>query len=162
MSLFKGGLMNTGLTKEHTEKVSFGLSSVLADTYALYLQTQNFHWNVKGSKFYQLHALFEEQYTEMAEAIDDIAERIRALGFRAPGSFSEFQKLTTIKEVTGEMPADEMIKTLVQGHETITRKAREVIDMSSKHRDEGSADLLSGRITTHEKTTWMLKSLLEQ
>ena len=137
------------------------VSSVLADTYTLYLKTQSYHWNVTGAKFHQLHKLFEEQYTEMAEAIDEIAERVRALGFRPPGTFKEFLALTSIPEETVKLTADEMIKNLADGHEMISSKTREIVLMANDFKDDVTADLLTSRIKTHEKTTWMLKSFLE-
>jgi len=137
------------------------VSSVLADTYTLYLKTQNYHWNVTGARFHQLHKLFEEQYTEMAEAIDEIAERVRSLGFRPPGTFKEFLALTSIPEETVKLNADEMIKNLADGHEMISSKTREIVVMAHDFKDDVTADLLTSRIKTHEKTTWMLKSFLE-
>ena len=153
--------MNIGINEENTTKIAQGMSSVLADTYTLYLKTQNFHWNVTGPRFHQLHAMFEDHYTEMAEAIDEVAERIRALGHRSPGTFKEFSQLTSITEETGVIEADDMIKKLIEGHELISRKSREVVQMASDCSDEATADLLTSRIKTHEKTAWMLRSLLQ-
>jgi starvation-inducible DNA-binding protein len=153
--------MNIGINEENTTKIAQGMSSVLADTYTLYLKTQNFHWNVTGPRFHQLHAMFEDHYTEMAEAIDEVAERIRALGHRSPGTFKEFSQLTSITEEAGVLEADDMIKKLIEGHELISRKSREVVQMASDCSDEATADLLTSRIKTHEKTAWMLRSLLQ-
>jgi starvation-inducible DNA-binding protein len=154
-------VMNIGITKENATKISQGLASTLADTYTLYLKTQNFHWNVTGPRFHQLHIIFEEQYKEMSEAIDEIAERIRALGHKSPGTFKEFLQLTSISEETEAMSEDSMITKLVEGHETISRKAREVVQIASSFKDEASSDLLSSRIKIHEKTAWMLRSFLQ-
>lgn len=153
--------MNTGISYEKTKEIAGGVSSVFADTYTLYLKTQNFHWNVTGPRFHQLHGMFEEHYSEMAEAIDEIAERIRALGQRSPGSFKEFLQLTSISEETGDLTPDQMIMKLIEGHETISRKSREVVQVASKHNDEATADLLTSRMLTHEKTAWMLRSFLQ-
>ena len=153
--------MNIGINEEKTKEIAKGVSSVLADTYTLYLKTQNFHWNVTGPRFHQLHAMFEEHYTEMAEAIDEVAERIRALGHKSPGTFKEFLQLTSISEETGDIQPDDMIKKLIEGHESISRKSREVVQMASEYNDEATADLLTSRMKTHEKTAWMLRSFLQ-
>lgn len=149
------------VSTDFNTKLAKGLSSVLADSYVLYLKTQNFHWNVTGPRFHQLHTMFEEHYTELATAIDEIAERIRVFDERTPGSFKEFLALTSIEEETSMLEADEMIKQLAKDHEAVSRKAREVISIASEQGDEATADLLTGRITTHDKTAWMLRSFLQ-
>ena len=151
----------TKINEETVSRIASGMSSVLADSYMLYLQTQNFHWNVVGPRFHQLHELFESQYTEMAEAIDEIAERIRALGVRAPGTFKEFSKLSSIKEDDSITEADKMIEKLVEGHSLISNKSSEVVQLAASGNDEATADLLTTRIKSNEKMNWMLKSLLQ-
>lgn len=153
--------MNLGMETKDMHNVAEGLSSILADSYFLYLKTHNYHWNVEGPRFHQLHEMFEEQYKDIAEAIDMIAERIRALGVKAPGTFKEFSKLTSITEIEGELAADKMIEDLKNGHETLARKAREVVSMANEISDEATADLLTARINDHEKTAWMLRSMLQ-
>ncbi len=137
------------------------LCHVLADTYLLYLKTQNFHWNVRGPLFRDLHKLFEEQYTELAEAIDVVAERIRALDAFAPASFAEFSKLSQIKEETKHLKAEAMIKQLISDHEKIDAYLHEIFNSVQSTGDEATADLLIERMTAHEKTIWMLKSFFE-
>ena len=132
----------------------------MADTYTIYLKTHNFHWNVTGPQFNTLHQMFEEQYTELAEAIDEIAERIRALGVQAPGSYAQFSELTSIEEETGTPSAEEMIKQLVTDLETVIRTARQVLPIADEANDEPSADLLTQRMQIHEKTAWMLRSMV--
>jgi starvation-inducible DNA-binding protein len=134
----------------------------LADTYTLYLKTHYFHWNVTGPMFQTLHLMFETQYTELALAVDLIAERIRALGFTAPGSYTEYAKLSSIPETTTVPKAEEMIKLLVEGQESVCRTARSIFPVLAKASDEPTADLLTQRLQIHEKTAWMLRSLLEQ
>ncbi len=153
--------MNTGISKEETMKIASGVSSVLADTYTLYLMTQNFHWNVSGPRFYELHKMFEDEYRELAESVDEIAERIRALGVKAPGTFKEFLEATSLKEPKSDLDANKMVEKLLEGHETIACKAREVIHMASAVNDEATVDLLASRIKSHEKTTWMLRNVLQ-
>lgn len=153
--------INIGIKEEQRKKIAEGLSHLLADTYTLYLKTHNFHWNVKGPMFSQLHLLFEQQYTELATAVDDIAERIRALGFPAPGTYAAFSKLSSIKEDEGVPKAEEMIRLLVQGQESVVRTARSVFPVVEEAGDEPSADLLTQRMQIHEKNAWMLRSLLE-
>jgi starvation-inducible DNA-binding protein len=153
--------INIGIAPEERKKIVDGLSTLLADTYTLYLKTHNFHWNVKGPMFQTLHLMFETQYNELWTAVDLIAERIRALGFLAPASYSAFAKLTSITEGRGDEPAREMIKQLVEGHETVVRTARKTFPIVEKGGDESSADLLTQRLQVHEKTAWMLRSLLE-
>ena len=143
------------------KEIAEGLSRLLADSYTLYLKTHNFHWNVTGPMFRTLHLMFEEQYTELSAAVDLIAERIRSLGFPAPGTYSEFAKLTSIPETTGVPDAQEMIRLLVEGQETVARTARSVFPAVEKASDEPSADLLTQRMQVHEKTAWMLRSLLQ-
>lgn len=152
--------INIGIEESDRKKIAEGLSRLLADTYTLYLQTHNFHWNVTGPMFQTLHLMFESQYTELALAVDLIAERIRALGFPAPGTYAEFVELSSIKEERGVPRAEKMIEILVQGQEAIVRTARSIFDVVEHVRDEPSADLLTQRMQTHEKTAWMLRSLL--
>lgn len=154
--------INTGIKEADRAKISEGLSRLLADSYTLYLQTHNFHWNVTGPMFQTLHVMFELHYTELALAVDVIAERIRALGMHAPGTYAEFVSLSSVKEVSGVPKATEMIRLLVIGHETVVRTARAAIVVAEKATDQASADLLTQRIQLHEKTAWMLRSLLEE
>lgn len=154
--------INIGISEEHREKIAKGLSQVLADSYLLYLKTHNYHWNVTGELFHQLHEQFEEQYTELAEAIDVIAERIRALGFRAPGTFKEFNELTSIKEDTDRPKALEMVRRLTTANEQVIRTAREALEPANNAEDEATIDLLTERLTVHSKTAWMLRSHLEE
>lgn len=154
--------INIGLPEEARQEIAHGLSKVLADSYTLYLKTHNFHWNVTGPMFTSLHVLFEEHYTELATAVDQIAERIRALGIRAPGSYSEFAKLTSIKEASGKISATEMLQQLVDAHETLIRGVRDLFPVAADNGDEATVDLLTGRLDIHEKTAWMLRSLLEK
>lgn len=154
--------MNLGIHHEYTKEIANGISHVLADTYVLYLKTQNYHWNVTGARFHQLHGMFEEQYKDLAVAIDDIAERIRALGHKAPGTFKEFLHLTSMKENLSNINSTEMIEELVDGHEMISRKLKEIITMSGQYNDDVSSDLLTSRMQYHEKTAWMLRSSLER
>lgn len=154
--------MDIGIKEEDRKKIAEGLSRLLADTYTLYLKTHAFHWNVTGPMFNTLHLMFETQYTELAVAVDDIAERIRALDFYAPGTYHEFNKLASIKETETVPNAQGMIKDLVAGHEAVCRTARSVFPAAEKAADEASADLLTQRLQVHEKTGWMLRSLLEK
>lgn len=149
-----------GISTKDRENIAAGLSKLLADSYTLYLKTHNYHWNVTGPMFSTLHTLFEEQYTELSQAVDEIAERIRALGVKAPGSYSAFAKLTSIEEETGEPNAEQMIKQLIIAHETVARTAREVFSIASDAADEPTAGLLTDRMQIHEKNAWMLRSLL--
>lgn len=153
--------INIGISEENRRKIADGLSRVLADSYTLYLQTHNFHWNVTGPQFQTLHLMFEQQYTELAGAVDLIAERIRALGFPAPGTYAEFAKLSSVKEVSGVPDANQMIRILNEGQETVTRTAREIFPVVDDAHDEPTADLLTQRMQVHEKTAWMLRSMLE-
>ena len=155
-------IQTNGNKKASNENVvAGGLSQVLAESYVLYLKTHNFHWNVTGSMFQPLHSVFEGQYTALAEAVDEIAERIRALGVPAPGSFSEFQCLSSIEEASGKPRALEMVKELLDGHETISQIANKVAVIAQEHGDEGTADLMIQRIQEHDKTPWMLRSFLD-
>src|SRR5690625_1558843 len=153
--------INTGVPVEQREKIADGLARLLADSYTLYLKTHNFHWNVTGPMFSTLHDLFEEQYTELAEAVDEIAERIRALGFPAPGSYREFGKLSSIEEAEGVPDAEDMIKQLVEGQEAVVRTARRVLPIAGEVNDEPTVDLVTQRMQIHEKNAWMLRSLLQ-
>jgi starvation-inducible DNA-binding protein len=152
--------IDIGMTDLQRKDIAQGLSHLLADSYTLYLKTHNYHWNVTGPMFNTLHLMFETQYTELALAVDLIAERIRALGFPAPGSYREFLKLSTIPEATANTSASDMIKHLVEGQESIVRTARSTFAIVDEARDEPTADLLTQRMQVHEKTAWMLRSLL--
>lgn len=154
--------IDIGIVESDRKVIADGLSRLLADTYSLYLKTHNFHWNVTGPMFQTLHAMFETQYDELAIAVDLIAERIRALGHYAPGTYTEFQRLSAIPETSGVPSATDMIRELVQGQETVVRTARSLFPVVEAAHDEASADLLTQRIQLHEKTAWMLRSLLER
>ena len=154
--------INTGIDEKSRGEIAEGLSHLLADTYSLYLKTHYFHWNVTGPMFQTLHLMFETQYTELALAVDLIAERVRALGFPAPGTYSEFARLSSIGETSGVPKAEEMIRLLVEGQEAVVRTARSIFPAADRANDEPSADLLTQRMQVHEKTAWMLRSLLEQ
>jgi starvation-inducible DNA-binding protein len=153
--------IDIGIKEQDRAKIAAGLAKVLADTYSLYLKTHNFHWNVVGPMFNTLHLMFEAQYDELALAVDLIAERIRALGYPAPGSYSEFVRLTAIPETVGVPTAGEMVALLVSGHETVARTARAIFPVVDAASDESTADLLTQRMQAHEKTAWMLRSLLQ-
>ncbi|HYW91975.1 MAG TPA: Dps family protein [Gammaproteobacteria bacterium] len=152
--------IDIGISDREREGIASGLSRLLADTYTLYLKTHNFHWNVTGPMFNTLHLMFEQQYNELALAVDTIAERIRALGVAAPGSYAQFAKLTSIREETGTPDAMEMLRQLVTDQETVVRTAREVFPLADGANDEATADLLTQRMQVHEKTAWMLRSML--
>lgn len=152
--------IDIGITEDHRTRIADGLSRLLADTYSLYLKTHGFHWNVTGPQFPMLHQLFESQYTELAGAVDEIAERIRALGFPAPGSFTQFAKLATVQEEAGVPGATEMIRALARDQETVVRTARAIFPLVEEAHDEPTADLLTQRMQVHEKTAWMLRSML--
>lgn len=152
--------INTGIEEKDRQAIAAGLSNLLADTYTLYLKTHNFHWNVTGPMFQTLHLMFEEQYNELALAVDMIAERIRALGVVAPGSYKAFAKLSSIEEEEDVPSAEDMIAQLVQGQEAVVRTARSIFPVVDKANDEPTADLLTQRMQVHEKTAWMLRSLL--
>ena len=153
--------IDIGISEDQRQQIAEGLSRLLADSYTLYLKTHNFHWNVTGPMFSTLHILFEQHYTELATAVDEIAERIRALGVAAPGSYRQFGELSSIPEETGVPGAEEMIRQLVQGQEAVVRTARSVFPIVESANDEPSADLLTQRMQIHEKNAWMLRSLLE-
>ena len=153
--------VNIGIDEDSRGKIAEGLSRLLADTYTLYLKTHNFHWNVTGPMFQTLHLMFETQYTELSTAVDLIAERIRALGYPAPGTYSEYVRLSSISETPGVPKAKEMIRLLVEGQEAVVRTARSVFPVVEEVNDEPTADLLTQRMQVHEKTAWMLRSLLE-
>jgi starvation-inducible DNA-binding protein len=153
--------IDIGIKEESRKQIADGLSRVLADTYTLYLKTHNFHWNVTGPMFQTLHLMFETQYNELALAVDLIAERIRALGYPAPGTYSDYAKLSSIKETAGVPKAEEMIRLLVEGQEAVVRTARSIFPIVDDAHDEPTADLLTQRMQVHEKTAWMLRSLLE-
>lgn len=152
--------LNIGINTKDRQRIASGLSKLLADSYTLYLKTHNYHWNVEGPQFNTLHLMFEGHYTELATAVDEIAERIRALGVKAPGSYSEFNAITSIEEATGEESAEEMIRQLVIGQETVARTAREASEAAADASDEPTADLLTQRMQIHEKNAWMLRSML--
>lgn len=154
--------MDIGINEKDRKKTAEGLSHLLADTYTLYLKTHYFHWNVTGPMFNTLHLMFEQQYNELALAVDAIAERIRSLDFYAPGTYRDFAKLTSIKESESVPKANDMIRELVAGHEAVVRTARGVFPTAEKAGDEATADLLTQRLQLHEKTAWMLRSLLEK
>lgn len=153
--------VNIGINENDRKEIANGLSRLLADTYTLYLKTHNFHWNVTGPMFETLHLMFERQYTELALAVDLIAERIRALGVYAPGSYAAFGKLASVKEETGVPGAKDMIHQLLEGQETVIRTARSAFPTAEKAGDQPTADLLTQRMQVHEKAAWMLRSLLE-
>ena len=153
--------IDIGIAPKAREKISEGLARLLADTYTLYLATHNFHWNVKGPMFNSLHAMFMAQYTELWNAVDPIAERIRALGFAAPGTYKQFAGLASIAEPEGVPSAEDMVAFLVRGHEAVARTARGVFPLAAKADDQPTADLLTQRLDVHEKTAWMLRSVLE-
>jgi starvation-inducible DNA-binding protein len=153
--------INIGISADERRAIAAGLSRVLADSYTLYLKTHNFHWNVTGPMFNTLHIMFEQQYTELAVAVDEIAERIRALGVPAPGSYTQFASLTSVKDETEVPTAMAMVQQLVEDNETVVRTAREVFPTVDEANDEPTADLLTQRMQVHEKTAWMLRSLLE-
>jgi starvation-inducible DNA-binding protein len=149
--------IDIGIKTRDREKIALGLSRVLADTYSLYLKTHNFHWNVEGPMFNTLHLMFMDEYTELWNALDAVAERIRSLGYPAP----EFAKLTSIEETEGVPEALEMVRLLVSGHEAVARTARQAFPAAEKAGDESTCDLLTQRLQVHEKTAWMLRSLLK-
>ena len=150
--------IDIGINKANRTEISDGLKALLADSYTLYLQTHNFHWNVTGLQFRELHLMFEEHYTELAIAVDDIAERIRTLDVPAPGTYKEFAKLSSIKEVDGVPSSSEMVELLTKGHEQVIRTARKVLKTAQDADDESTAALVSDRMRVHEKTAWMLRA----
>ena len=154
-------VIDTGMDAKDRAKIADGLSRLLADNYTLYLKTHNFHWNVTGPMFNTLHLMFETQYNELWTAVDAVAERIRALGFHAPGTYSELARLTSIEEVGGVPAALDMVSYLVKGHEAVTRTARAAFRLTDAAADESSSDMLTQRLQIHEKTAWMLRSMLK-
>jgi starvation-inducible DNA-binding protein len=152
--------IDIGIKDADRKAIADGLARVLADTYTLYLKTHNYHWNVTGPQFNTLHAMFMTQYTELSIAVDDVAERIRALGHPAPGSYAAFARLTSISESDGVPQAEDMLRELVRGNEIVTRTIREVFLIPEKASDQSTVDLLTQRLRTHEKTAWMLRSML--
>ena len=153
--------MDIGISKKDRKAIADGLSKLLADSFSLYLMTHNFHWNVTGPQFNSLHAMFMAQYTEQWNALDMIAERIRSLGFPAPGTFAEYATLTSIEEVAGQPKAEQMVAHLVKAQEAVARTARGLFPVVAKADDQPTADLLTQRLQVHEQTAWMLRSLLE-
>ena len=153
--------IDIGISEKDRRRITEGLARLLADNYSLYLKTHNFHWNVTGPMFQTLHVMFMEQYNELWLALDQIAERIRALGFPAPGTNSEFGRLTSIEETPGVPDARDMVRLLVRGHEAVARTARKIFPAVEKANDQPTMDLLTQRLQVHEKTAWMLRSLLE-
>jgi starvation-inducible DNA-binding protein len=153
--------IDIGISQADRTEIAEGLARVLADSYTLYLKTHNYHWNVTGPMFQTLHLMFEQHYNELALAVDEIAERIRALGAKAPGTYREFGELSSIEEDADAPEATEMIRRLVRGHEAVARTARSVFPVVQRASDEPTADLLTQRLQVHEKTAWMLRSLLE-
>ncbi|EGL55448.1 MAG: Dps family protein [Pseudomonadota bacterium] len=151
--------IDIGINKQDRQDIAEGLKNLLADSYTLYLQTHNFHWNVTGPQFRELHLMFEEQYTELAVAVDDIAERIRTLDVAAPGTYKSFAELSSIKEVEGVPEAKEMVGLLTHGHEQVVKTCRKVLKLAQEADDESSASLVSDRMRVHEKTAWMLRAL---
>lgn len=152
--------IDIGIPEKKRKAIARGLSRLLADTYTLYLKTHNYHWNVTGPMFNTLHLMFEAQYNELALAVDTIAERIRALGYPAPGSYQAYAKLTVIKEENDAPAAETMIRRLVAGQEAVARTAREIFPLADDAADEPTADLLTQRMQIHEKNAWMLRSLI--
>jgi len=158
-----GGAIDIGIGDADRAAIAQGLSRLLADTYTLYLTTHNFHWNVTGPMFNSLHAMFMQQYTELWGAVDPIAERIRALGHPAPGSYAAFGRLSSVPDAPGAPPkAMEMVRILVAGHEAVARTARDLFAVVERAGDQPTADLLTQRLDIHEKTAWMLRSLLDE
>jgi starvation-inducible DNA-binding protein len=160
--VMKNEVLDIGLAEYDRKKISEGLSRVLADTYVVYLKTQNFHWNVTGPMFHSYHEMFERQYTEMALAIDSLAEHIRYLGFVAPASFHDYTKITSVRESVGVPNSREMVRQLLLGHESIIKNARITCALADASQDQATADLLTRRVSVHEKSAWMLRSCLEE
>ena len=154
--------IDIGINKEDRLAIAEGLKRLLADSYTLYLQTHNFHWNVTGIHFRELHLMFEEHYTELAIAVDDIAERIRTLDVAAPGTYKAFSQLSSIAEVDGVPSSSEMVELLTKGHEQVIKTSRQVLQLAQNADDESTSALVSDRMRVHEKTAWMLRSLLEK
>ena len=154
--------VNIGIDADSRKSIADGVARLLADSYTLYLMTHNFHWNVTGPFFRDLHLMFEEQYTELATAVDLIAERIRTLGFPAPGTYKAYVELSSIKEVDGVPSAERMVQHLVEANEAVVRTARSILPLAQEADDESTASLIADRMVNHEKTAWMLRSLLEK
>jgi starvation-inducible DNA-binding protein len=154
--------IDTGISAKDRAAIAGGLSRLLADTYLLYLKTHNFHWNVEGPMFQTLHQMFMDQYTESWNAIDPIAERIRALGHYAPGTYKQYVKLAAVKETDGVPKAEQMVRDLISGQETVARTARSVLPLADQANDQPTLDLLTQRLDIHEKNAWMLRSLLKK
>lgn len=154
--------VDIGINEPDRKEIAEGLSRLLADTYSLYLKTHNFHWNVTGPQFHSLHQMFMDQYTELAEAVDMVAERIRTIGFPAPGSYSEFAELGSVQETRGVPSAEEMVRLLVEGNEAVAKTARTTLPATERADDQSTQDLLVERLRVHEKTAWMLRSTLER
>lgn len=152
--------VDIGIPEDSRQEIAQGLSRVLADTYSVYLKTHYFHWNVTGPQFNSLHLMFETQYTELATAVDEIAERIRSLGVFAPGSYSAFSELSSIPETRDVPNADDMVRLLVEANEAVAKTIRSVFPAAEKGSDESTLDLLTGRLRVHEKTAWMLRSII--
>lgn len=150
--------IDIGIAKGQREEIAEGLKRLLADSYTLYLQTHNFHWNVTGPQFRELHLMFEEHYTELAQAVDDIAERIRTLGVAAPGTYKEFARLSSVEEVEGVPSAETMLELLTKGHEQVVKTCRDVLKVADSGEDESTLALVSDRMRIHEKTAWMLRA----
>lgn len=153
--------IDIGISEADRKGIAEGLSKLLADNYTLYLKTQNYHWNVTGNMFQTLHQLFENQYQDLAAANDELAERIRALGFPAPGSFASYNKLSSVKDATGVPKAEDMVKELIADNETVIRTARSILPLVEKAGDQPTMDLIADRMQVHEKTAWMLRSIVE-
>jgi len=154
--------IDTGISAKDRASIAGGLSRLLADTYILYLKTHGFHWNVEGPMFQTLHLMFMDQYTEAWNAIDPIAERIRALGHYAPGSYQQYIKLASVKESDGAPKAEKMVRELIEGQETVARTARSILPLADRANDQPTLDLLTQRLNIHEKNAWMLRSLLKK
>lgn len=154
--------IDIGINEHDRIEIAEGLKKLLADTYTLYLQTHNFHWNVTGPQFRELHLMFEEHYTELAVAVDDIAERIRTIGVAAPGTYKAFAQLSSIAEVEGVPPSETMVELLTQGHEAVIRTARAVLKTAQQADDESTASLVGDRMRIHEKNAWMLRATLKE
>ena len=151
--------IDIGIKQQDRIKIAEGLKRLLADSYTLYLQSHNFHWNVTGPQFRELHLMFEEHYTELATAVDDVAERIRTLDVPAPGTYKSFAELSSIKEIEGVPAAKDMVEILTQGHQQVVKTCREVLSIAQEANDESTASLVSDRMRIHEKTAWMLRAL---
>jgi starvation-inducible DNA-binding protein len=154
--------VNTGMSKEHRSEIANAMGKVLADTYCLMLMTQNYHWNVQGSLFRDIHLMTEEHYENIFDAVDEIAERIRALGFKSPGTMSEFNDITSVNIPNSNLSQMEMVADLLEAHETVTRSLRKALEPADNASDEATIDLITERLDFHEKTSWMLRSMLEK